>query len=216
MSLALLLKDEMYGFVRSKIMALLLVGMPAVALLMYFLSPDLGGMKLGAFTALTISSMAGLLASTTLSVSIINERTQGVFDLYLVRPVRRSHLVLAKYLAVILCVIAAAVIALLVANTYDYALHGTFDLSTLGEPMLIIITMTSLSCAVAVLVGTLVRNVLLGVILTLYGGNQLSAVVVLTSLTSVLTTEVSTLIGLAIAAVVMGVATYLFVRKVSS
>jgi len=214
-SLPLLLKDEMYGFFRSKVMAVLLIGMPVVAMLMYLLSPDLGGMPLGAFTALTISSMAGLLASTTLSVSLINERTQGVFDLYLVRPVKRSHLVLAKYLAVVICVIAAAVVALLLASTYDWAAHGAFDLNTLGEPMLIIITMTSLSCAVAVLVGTLVRNVLLGVILTLYGGNQLSAVVVLTSLESILSTETSTLIGLAIAALVLAGATHLFVKKVS-
>jgi ABC-2 type transport system permease protein len=196
-------------------MALLFLGMPVVAVLMYLLSPDLGGMQLGAFTSLIISSMAGLLASTTLAVSIINERTQGVFDLYLVRPVKRSHLVLAKYIAVVVCVIAAAAVALLIAGAYDYAAHGTFDLGSMGQPMMIVITMTSLSCAVAVLVGTMVRSVLLGVILTLYGGNQLSAVVVLTSLQSVLSIEASTLIGVALAMAVLAGATSLFVKRVS-
>ncbi|HSV42840.1 MAG TPA: ABC transporter permease [Methanomassiliicoccales archaeon] len=216
MSLFLLLKDELSGFIRSKVMALLFIGMPLVAVLMFFLSPDLGGMQLGAFTALTISSMAGLLASTTLAVSIINERTQGVFDLYLVRPVKRSHLVLAKYIAVIVSVMTAAAFALVVANAYDWAAQGGFDLGSMMEPMLIIVTMTSLSCAVAVLVGTLVRSVLLGVILTIYGGNQLSAVIVLTSLENILSTEAATLVGLTVAAIVLGAACYLFVRKVSS
>lgn len=216
MSLGLLLKDEISGFVRSKVMLLLLIGMPLVAVSMYFLSPDLGGMPLGGFAALIISSMAGLLASTTLAVSIINGRTQGVFDLYLVRPVRRSHLLLAKYIAVVVCVISAATVALMVANAYDWAAHGTFDLGSMVEPMLVIITMTTLSCAVAVLVGTLVSSVLLGVILTLYGGSQLSAVVVLTSLESIMTTEAATLVGLTAAVVVLGAASSLFVHKVSS
>jgi hypothetical protein len=69
---------------------------------------------------------------------------------------------------------------------------------------------------VAVLVGTLVRSVLLGVILTIYGGNQLSAVIVLTSLENVISNKASTLIGLALAAVVLVSSVVLFSRKVSS
>ncbi|MBI0583967.1 MAG: ABC transporter permease [Methanomassiliicoccus sp.] len=216
MSLGLLFKDEVNGFYRSKVMIALLIGMPLLAALMYFLSPDLGGMPLGAFTALTISSMAGLLASTTLSVSIINERTQGVYDLFLVRPVKRSHLLLAKYLAVVACVVLAAVFALVVANIYDWSAHGVMDLGGLKESMLVVLTMACLSCAVAVLVGTLVRTVLVGVIITIYGGNQLSAAVVLTSLESVVSTEMSALIGLVVAVAVLGIALVLFGRKVSS
>ncbi|OPY28776.1 MAG: ABC-2 family transporter protein [Methanomassiliicoccales archaeon PtaU1.Bin030] len=216
MSLALLFRDEVNGFYRSKVMIALLIGMPLIAVLMYLLSPDLGGMPLAAFTAVTISSMAGLLASTTLSVSVINERTQGVYDLFLVRPVKRSHLLLAKYLAVVACVVLAAVFAILVASAYDWSVQGTVELNELGQPMLVVMTMACVSCAVAVLVGTLVRSVLLGVILTIYGGNQLSAVIVLTSLENVVSTEASALIGLALAAVVLVSSGVLFSRKVSS
>jgi ABC-type transport system involved in multi-copper enzyme maturation permease subunit len=212
-SLGLLLKDEVNGFYRSKVMLALLVGMPLIAVLMYLLSPDLGGMPLGSFTAVTISSMAGLLASTTLSVSIINERTQGAYDLFLVRPVKRSTLLLAKYIAVVACVALAAVVALIAANVYDWSAHGTMDLGGLGEPMLVVLTMACVSCAVAVLVGTLVNSVLVGVIFTIYGGNQLSAVIVLTSLQSVMSTEESALIGLAVAAVVLVSALAIFSRK---
>lgn len=216
MSLGLLLKDEVSGFYRSKVMIALLIGMPVIAILMYLLSPDLGGMPLGAFTAVTISSMAGLLASTTLSVSIINDRTQGVYDLFLVRPVKRSHLLLARYIAVVACVILAAVLALVAANAYDWSARGVVDAGGLWEPMLVVLTMACVSCAVAVLVGTLVRSVLLGVILTIYGGNQLSAVIVLTSLESLVSTEAAALIGLALSAVVLLSALVIFGRKASS
>ncbi len=128
LSLGLLIKDEMNGFYRSKVMAILFVGLPLLAVLLYFLSPDLGSMPLGAFTAMLVSSVAGLLASTTLAVSIINERSQGAFDLFLVRPVKRSHLLLAKYLAVVACVVMAAVLALVLANGYDWYTSGAMDL----------------------------------------------------------------------------------------
>ncbi len=197
-------------------MLALLVGMPLIAVLMYFLSPDLGVMPLGAFTAVTISSMAGLLASTTLSVSIINERTQGAYDLFLVRPVRRSHLLIAKYLAVVGCVILAAAAAIVIANAYDWSVQGVIDLGGLRQPTLIVITMACVSCAVAVLVGTLVKSVLLGVILTIYGGNQLSAAIVLTSLENLMSIEASAVVGLSLATVVLVVALVLFKRKVSA
>jgi hypothetical protein len=87
------------------------------------------------------------------------------------------------------------------------------DLGGLGEPMLVVLTMACVSCAVAVLVGTLVNSVLVGVIFTIYGGNQLSAVIVLTSLQSVMSTEESALIGLAVAAVVLVSALAIFSRK---
>ncbi|MCG7841206.1 MAG: ABC transporter permease [Methanomassiliicoccales archaeon] len=216
MSLALLIKDEMNGFYRSKAMLALFIGMPLVAMLLYFLTPDLEGMPIGAFTALMISSMAGLLASTTLAVSLINERSNGVYDLFLVRPVRRSHILLAKYVAVVACVMIAAALALLLANGYDWFNQGAVELTALGEPMLVTITMACVSCAVAVLVGSLLKSVLAGVILTIYGGNQVSAVIVLTSLQNIMSIEAAAIIGLTISAIVLCVAVVVFNRKLNS
>lgn len=206
----------MNGFYRSKVMAILFIGLPLLALLLYLLSPDLGGMPLGAFTAMMVSSVAGLLASTTLSVSIINERSQSAFDLFLVRPVKRSHLLLAKYLAVVACVVLAAVLALVLANSYDWYTSGAMDLGALVDPLLVTVIMVCISCAAAVLFGTLVRSVLVGIILTIYGGNQLSAVVVLPALQNMLSLETIAVIGLAVATVVLGIAVVIFGRKLSS
>jgi len=216
MSLNLLFRDEVNGFFRSNVMLVLLIGMPLLAIVMYILTPDLEGMPLGPFTAVLLSSLAGLLASTTLAVSVVNERTQGVYDLFLVRPVKRSHLLLAKYLAVVTCVVLAAILAILLANVYDWSAHGAFDLGGLVQPILTVVTMACVSCAVAVLVGTLVSSVLVGVIITIYAGNQLSAAIVLTSLFSAMSFELSALIGIAISAAVLGVALILFRRRVKS
>lgn len=216
MSLAILVKDELNGFYRSKVMAILFVGLPLMAVLLYVLSPDLGGMPLGAFTAVLVSSTAGLLASTTLAVSVINERSQGAFDLFLVRPVKRSHLLLAKYIAVLACVVLAAALALVLANGYDWYVSGAVELEALREPMLVTVAMACLSSAAAVLFGSLVKSVLVGVILTLYGGNQLSAIVVLPSLEGMLSPETTVAIGLAMSAVLLGLAIAIFSRRLSS
>ncbi len=205
----------MNGFYRSKVMVALFIGMPLVAVLMYLLSPSVEGLPLGPFTAVLISSMAGVLAATTLSVSIINERSQGVYDLFLVRPVKRSHLLLAKYIAVVTCVVLAAALAMMVANGYDWAQRGAVDLGALGQPLLVTVTMVCVSCAAAVLVGSLVRTVLVGVILTLYGGNQLSAAVIMPSLQGMVSLELNAVIGLAIAAVVLFAAVVMFKRNLS-
>jgi len=206
----------MNGFYRSKVMLVLFIGMPLVALLLYFLNPDLEGMPLGAFTAVMISSMAGLLASTTLSVNIINERSTGVYDLFLVRPVKRSHLLVSKFVAVISCVTIAAALALLLANGYDWLVRGVVEMSSLGEPMMVTITMACVSCAVAVLVGILVNSVLVGVILTIYGGNQVSAVIALMSLQDIISIEAATTIGLITAGAVLCLAVVVYRRKLDS
>lgn len=197
-------------------MAILFVGLPVLAVLLYYLSPDLEGLPLGAFTAMLVSSVASLLASTMLSVTVINERSQGVYDLFLVRPVKRSHLLLAKYLAVVVCVVLAAAFALVLANAYDWYVDGAVDLGALREPLMITVTMTALSCAAAVLIGSLVKSVLVGVILTLYGGNQLSALVVLPSLQNAMALETAVALGLVIAVSVLTVAVVVFKKKALS
>ena len=212
-----MVKDEINGFYRSKVMAILLIGLPALSVMLYFLSPDLGVLPLGAFTAMLAASIAGMLASTTLSVAIINERSQGAFDLFLVRPVKRSHLLLAKYIAVVACVIAAAALALVLANAYDWYRSGAVDLGMMVQPMLVIVTMACIASAAAVLFGTLTKSVLVGVILTIYGGNQLSAAVVLPALLQdVLPFEATVAIGLVISAIVRAGAVVVFKRKRSN
>ncbi len=119
-SLRLMYADELSGFARSRVMLVLWVGMPVLALLLHTVQPDLGGqMSLTVFSMLVISTMASTIAAAMLSVGIVNEKTRGVYALFLVRPVRRRSIILGKFLAVVTCVGVAAFLTLAVGLLYD-------------------------------------------------------------------------------------------------
>ncbi len=215
MSLTMLFKDELIGFYRSKVMIMLLVGLPALTLLMYYLAPDLGDMPMARFTAILVSAVAALLASTMLSVTIINERSRGVYDLFVIRPIRRTDLVMAKFLAVVVCVLSASILAILLGQAYDWYSGAAMDWAALGDPLMITVAMTCISCAAAVLIGSVFRSVLIGVIVTVYGGNELAAIVVMPALTESFTVEATLALSLAVTAVVLAIGAYVFKGRVS-
>ncbi|HQQ24902.1 MAG TPA: ABC transporter permease [Methanomassiliicoccales archaeon] len=124
MSLALLLKDELNGFYRSKVMLALWVGLPAMAVLLYFLVDNIEGMSITFFTGIMVSSIGGLLTSVLIVVNILNEKEKKVYDLFLIRPIRRENLLLAKFGAVFLCVMVASFIAITLAAVLDSATEG--------------------------------------------------------------------------------------------
>ena len=182
MSLRILFRDELDGFYRSKVMLVLWVGLPVLSILLYLLSPDTGGIPFSVFVSLLVGSIGGTLSAAMLAVSIINERERHVYDLFVIRPVKRRDIVLSKFLAVYGCVIVAGVLAQGVGVWGDYyitGLTGGIDLGNLGSSMIVMVSMLAISCSVGVLIGMVSPSVLVGVILVLYGGNQLSAVAVI-------------------------------------
>lgn len=184
MSLALLFRDELDGFYRSNVMLALWVGMPALSVVLYALSPHTG-IPLAVFTSLLVGSLGGTLASAMLSVSIINERERHVYDLFLIRPVKRRDILTSKFLAVYLCVIVAGILALAVGLVADYAITGLaqgISFTALESALVLLISMLAISCSAGILIGVFSPSVLVGVILVLYGGNQLSAAAILPAL----------------------------------
>jgi ABC-2 type transport system permease protein len=107
MSFRILFFDELKGFYKSKVMLILWFGLPFLTLLIHFINPDLEGLPVSSLVALLISSVGGTLSAALLSTSITNEKSHHVYDLFLVRPVKRYSILLAKYLAVYLCLIIA-------------------------------------------------------------------------------------------------------------
>ena len=99
MSLWLLFKDELRGFYKSKIMVVLWVGMPLMSILMHFIQPDADGMPVSFLTGLLVASIGGLLAAVMLSTTMVNELGANVYELFLVRPVKRAYILLAKLLS---------------------------------------------------------------------------------------------------------------------
>lgn len=185
MSLGLLLRDELTGFYRSWVMVALWVGLPALSVLLYLLSPRTTGLPVTLLTSLLVASVGGTLGSAMLAVEVIGERERHVYDLFLIRPVRRRDLLLSKFLAVYLCVSVAALLALGVGLLADRAVTGLFGgitAGTLESSLILLASMLALSCSAGLLIGVSSPSVLVGVILVLYGGNQVSAAALLPAL----------------------------------
>jgi ABC-2 type transport system permease protein len=182
-TLALLYLDEFKGFTKSRVMLALWVGLPVLALILHAWSPAVDGdMPLSAFTALIVSSISGTLASAMLAVSIIHERDRHVYELFLIRPMQRRDILLAKFLAVYTGLAIAAVLAVLVGFAFDYVDRGAIPSGLLIDTLKSVglsLSMTAIASALGVLIGVISTSVLLGVILVIYGGNQVVGLVML-------------------------------------
>jgi ABC-2 type transport system permease protein len=197
-------------------MLVLWVGMPALSVVIYLLSPNTGSIPVSVLTSLLVGSIGGTLAAAMLAVSIINERERHVYDLFVVRPVKRRDLVLSKFLAVYGCVLVAGLIALAVGVLADSLVTGLskgIDFGGLGSSMVMLFSMLAVSCSVGILIGVVSPSILVGVILVLYGGNQLSAVVILPVLLLVTAAWFPLVPGLSISALLLAIAIGAFNRK---
>ena len=180
--LGLLYADELRGFVKSKAMIVLLVGLPLLSILMQLLQPNTEGIPLSYFVAILVSGIGGTLGAVLLSTSITSERLRHVYDLFLVRPVRRSQLVLAKFFSALTCLVAAVVLSVGLGFLIDI-LRSEAAVASLAEGMLyptvISIAGIAVACSTGILFGMLFSSVAVSAILAVYLGNQLTALIIL-------------------------------------
>jgi len=186
MNLLLLFVDELMGFYKSKVMISLWIGLPLVSILFHFLSSSTGSpIPFTVVSAIVVSSLAGTLASVMLAVSIINEKNRHVYELFLIRPLKRRNIIIAKFLSVYVCIAVAAILAIILGMVADYLTTGTLSeavLSNTFQSLSISLSMMATSCAAGVLIGVVSPSVLVGAILVIYGGNQISALPLLPSI----------------------------------
>lgn len=219
MKISLLFLDELRGFYKSKVMVFLWIGLPIIAFLFRFISVETSGQDIPftLISALVVSSLAGTLASVMLSVFIINEKNRHVYDLFLIRPLKRHNIILAKFLAVYLCVAIASFIAVLVGITVDYATTGSLSstiLNDVGQSLATSLSMIAVSCAAGVLIGVASPSVLVGAILVIYGGNQISVIPLVPTLLQLQEATVFTIIlAVAVAVGLLLGAVALFEKK---
>jgi ABC-2 type transport system permease protein len=179
--LGLLFADELRGFYKSKVMIFLWVGLPLMAVLFRFISVETSGQDIP-FTlvsTIVVSSLAGTLAAVMLAVFIINEKNRRVYDLFLIRPLKRRHIIMAKFLAVYLCVAIASFISVVTGIVVDYATTGSLSAAVLtdaGTSLVTSLSMIAVSCSAGILIGVVSPTVLVGSILVIYGGNQVSII----------------------------------------
>jgi ABC-2 type transport system permease protein len=216
MSFGILFMDELNGFYRSKVMVALWIGLPVMALLLYLIVPDIEGMPITQFTALLVSSIGGLLTSVLIVVNILNEKEKKVYDLFMVRPIHRGNLLLAKFSAVYLCVMVASLVAVLLSAGLD-AVTNDLDagalLSSLGDSLIITASMMAINCSAGMLIGVFANSVLVGVLLVIFGSNQLSSLVLLPMIAPVGEMWMTGLAAIGISIVLLVGAVLVFNRK---
>ena len=219
MKLGLLFKDELLGFYKSKVMIFLWIGLPVIALLFRFVSGVSSGQEIPftMISAILVSTIGGTLAAVMLSVSIINENNRRVYDLFLIRPLKRRDIILAKFLAIYLCVAIAGFLAVLAGMLVDFATTGTLSsivLSDAGQSLATTLSMIAVSCAAGTLIGVASPSVVVGAILVIFGNNQISVIPLIPTLLELPQPAVLTIIiSGAIAIGLLAGAVTLFNRK---
>ena len=218
MSLLLLFLDELKGYAKSKIMIVLWFGLPLLSFFIQFINPDeLEGIPISFLVSLVVSSIGGTLSAIMLSTSIVSEKNRHVYELFLIRPVRRSSLILAKYLAVYLCLVIAVSISLTVGLIIDVFTGDLIEnyLDITFESLIIGISSMSITCSIGIFFGVLVSSVPVAAILSVYLGSQLSTIIILpTIFFEILDPVILALtLGVTITLIMMSVNVLLFSRK---
>ena len=218
MSLSLLYKDELKGFYRSNVMVILWIGLPLLSIITYlFLPGEDDQISISYTTASIISSIGGWLAAMMLAIHIIHEKSHHVYELFLIRPVKRSHIILAKYFAVFSCVALASILALLLSFFLDHFLIkkvANVFLSDTTTSFVISLAIISIECAAGAFVGVLVPSVLVGVISVVITHNIAALTIMIPiMMKSQNTILISLIAGIVLSSLFLFLAVEIFKRK---
>ena len=218
MSLGLLFQDEFKGYYQSKIIILLWIGLPLISLLVHFI-PSNEEIPIASLAALIVASVGGTLAGVMISTTIVNEMNKNVYSLFLVRPVKRYNLLLAKFLAVYTCIVIATGLSVTSGLIIDILMKGMPQqvlLEETIESVAISLAAMGIATSAGLLIGSNTKSVAVAAILSIYLGNQLSMVSVLPGIFLrdwIHPILFSAVIGIAISATFLIIAIILFNKK---
>lgn len=181
MSFIVLFLDELIGYAKSKVMIVLWFGLPLLSFLIHFIQPEIEDFPISFLVVLVVFSIGGTLSAIMLSTSIVSEKNSHVYELFLIRPVKRYELLLAKFCAVFLCLIIAILISLVVGLIIDIFTIGVPEnyLTSISDPLLISMSSMAINCSIGIFIGVVVSSVAVAAILAIYLGGQLSSVLIL-------------------------------------
>lgn len=182
MNLAMLFVDEIRGFYKSKVMAVLWVGLPVIAIVTHSIQPEAEGISFLYIAGLLVASIGGLIGCVTLATSISTDLNNHVYDLFLIRPVRRASLLLAKFIAVVVCIIVAVGLSFLAGYILDFAVVGMPTEVTIRASLNSLSTSIAamfIACSLGVLIGVAIKSVAVSAIIGIYAGGQLSGLIAL-------------------------------------
>ena len=167
--LRILYRDELKGFSTSNVMMFLWIGLPLIGVTAYFMvHPGKDSLPMTIMSTSFISSLGGWIAAMMLAVQIINEMSRHVYDLFLIRPVRRRDIVLAKFLAVFTCVAIACLLSLVISIAADFLIVNKSAMIVPDEVVtsfVAALSIIAIECAAGALIGMVTSSVVAGVIL---------------------------------------------------
>jgi hypothetical protein len=219
----LLLRDELVGFARSKVMLVLWLVLPALAVIGFLVLPTTtfgrpsNAMTATTFMSLVESSIAGTVAALMIAVDLVSERNRNVYVLFAIRPIRREAIIEAKFIAVFACVAVACIVSMLLGIVIDW-LRGappTADaLYGVGKSLVSMTAVNAMSTAAGALFGVLARSILAAVILVLYVGQNIAIIPLLPTYLGVLPDRfwIFMIISAALVAVILALARRAFRR----
>lgn len=184
----LLLRDELVGFARSKVMLVLWILVPGISILGYLVLPSVMTVKFGIplkisatmYMSVLTSSIAGAIAAVMIAADIVGERTRRVYQLFAIRPIRRDAILWSKALAVFGCVSVACVLSLAVGVVVDI-LRGASPsgamLHELAKSLATLVGVIAVSTGGGVFIGILSKtSIVAAVILVLQVGQNLTII----------------------------------------
>jgi ABC-type transport system involved in multi-copper enzyme maturation permease subunit len=167
---------------KSKIVIILFIGLPLLAVLMSWLTGDLEDFPATYLTTVLATSIAGALGSIMLATSITSEMNKNVYDLFLIRPVKRWNIVVAKYISVYACLVAAVALSILTGIIIDVTKDVDIPQYFLDQTIDSIFTVffaLGITCSFGTLFGITIKSVAGSALLSLYVGNQASSILTL-------------------------------------
>jgi ABC-2 type transport system permease protein len=210
--------DELKGYAKSKVMIVLWFGLPLLSFLLQFIDPtQMEGFPVSLLVSLVVSSIGGTLSAIMLSTSIVNEKNRHVYELFLIRPVRRRSLLLAKFFAVYSCLVVAILISLGIGLLIDGFTGNLTQIEWNLTIEYLIVGMSSMAitCSIGIFFGVIVSSVPVAAILSVYLGSQLSSLIILpTIFIEVLNPQLLALaLGITLTSIVMILNLILFSKK---
>jgi ABC-type transport system involved in multi-copper enzyme maturation permease subunit len=174
--------DELRGYMKSKITIILFIVLPVLAVVMTFITGQLEDFPATYLTTVLATSLAGALGGIMLATSITSEMNKNVYDLFIIRPVKRRNIILAKFIAVYLCTIAAVWLSILTGMIIDAIRQVSvpqFFVDQLNDSILTVFFALAITCSFGALFGVVMKSVAGSALLAIYVGNQASSILTL-------------------------------------
>lgn len=182
MSFRILLQDEFRGYFKSKFAPILMIGMPLLTFIIYWLQPDTEGIPLSFFIGLLISSISGTLSAVMIATSLVQDRQKQTFDLFLIRPVKRWQLIVVRPLAVFISMITVAGFCFILGYLVDLVNNSVLIQNAwqeITEGYIISIAAMAIACSLGTFIGLITENIMISAVLSIYLGGQFTSLAVL-------------------------------------